>query len=109
MNTVVGKKTNGGFGTMEDQNEIALLEEELIQLTVKILLVVPSENSTLICSVWTRKTPVSGSMSEHYIIAMGSGSLLDKKARQNLFTTSFEDEEDLKQILEGFSKTINYL
>ena len=26
--------------------------------------------------------PMSGSMSEHYIIAMGSGSLLDKKARE---------------------------
>ncbi|KAK5776792.1 hypothetical protein PVK06_044757 [Gossypium arboreum] len=41
---------------MEYRNEIALLKEELIQLTVKSSLVVPSENLTLICLVWTRKT-----------------------------------------------------
>ncbi|KAK5834283.1 hypothetical protein PVK06_018160 [Gossypium arboreum] len=38
-------------GMMVDQNEISLLEEELIQLSVKNSLVVPYENLTLLCSV----------------------------------------------------------
>ncbi|KAH1063846.1 hypothetical protein J1N35_028833 [Gossypium stocksii] len=41
---------------MEEKNKVALLEEELIQLTVKSSLVTPSENRTLIYSVWTKKT-----------------------------------------------------
>ncbi|MBA0779465.1 hypothetical protein Gotri_003715 [Gossypium trilobum] len=49
-------KTSDDFGMMEDRNDITLLEEELIQLAVKSSLVVPSENPTLISSVWTRKT-----------------------------------------------------
>lgn len=31
------------------KEEISLLEEELVQLIVKTLLVIPSENSTLLC------------------------------------------------------------
>ncbi|PPS10808.1 hypothetical protein GOBAR_AA09834 [Gossypium barbadense] len=58
VNTVLGKEMSGDFETMEDQNEIALLEEDLIQLTVKSSPVVPSKNPTLICSVWMRKTSI---------------------------------------------------
>lgn len=36
--------------------EISLLEEELIQLTVKSSKVVPSEKLKLIFSIWTRKS-----------------------------------------------------
>lgn len=56
VNTVVGMKTSGDSGKIDDRNEINLLEEELIQLTVKSSLVTPSENPTLLCTVWTRKS-----------------------------------------------------
>ncbi|PPS14613.1 hypothetical protein GOBAR_AA05992 [Gossypium barbadense] len=56
VNTVVGMKTSGDSGKIDDRNEINLLEEELIQLTVKSSLVTPSENPTLLCPVWTRKS-----------------------------------------------------
>lgn len=36
-------------------NEISLLEEEMIRLSVRSSLVVPDEKPTLVCSVWTRK------------------------------------------------------
>ncbi|MBA0786706.1 hypothetical protein Gotri_006818, partial [Gossypium trilobum] len=43
---------NDGFGG----DEISLLTEELIQLSVKSLMVEPSGNFSLICSIWTKKS-----------------------------------------------------
>ncbi|KAK5825352.1 hypothetical protein PVK06_020176 [Gossypium arboreum] len=87
---------------MYNRNEITLLEEELIQLTAKSSLVTPSENPTLICSVWTRR-----SYNLDNLIAQLRSIWKTKKkfeiliTGQNLFTISFEDEGDLEQILEG--------
>lgn len=39
-----------------ESDEISLLDEELLQLSVKSSLVAPSESPTLICSVWTGKS-----------------------------------------------------
>ncbi|KAH1030738.1 hypothetical protein J1N35_042912 [Gossypium stocksii] len=36
--------------------EISLLEEELIQLSVKSSMVVPSEKPTLLSTIWTKKS-----------------------------------------------------
>ncbi|KAH1082045.1 hypothetical protein J1N35_021806 [Gossypium stocksii] len=99
---MVGKKTSGDFGAMEDGNELALLEEELIHLLVKSSLVVTSENPTLICSVWMRKTYNPESLR----VELRSIWKTKKKfeilvARQNLFIISFKDEDDLEQIMDG--------
>ncbi|KAH1108220.1 hypothetical protein J1N35_011988, partial [Gossypium stocksii] len=102
VHTVVGKKMSGDLGKKADRNEIALLEEELIQLTVKSSLVIPSENPTLIYSLWTRKSYNPDSLR----VQLKSIWKTKKKfeiciAGQNLFTISFDEEEDLEQILEG--------
>ncbi|MFQ6640729.1 hypothetical protein Gotur_014518 [Gossypium turneri] len=100
--TVVGKKTSGDFGAMEDGNELALLEEELIQLTVKSSLVVPSENSTLICFVWTRKTYNLDSLRAQLRSIWKTKKKFEiLVAGQNLFIISFKDEDDLEHIMEG--------
>lgn len=48
--TVVGMK-EGGARDHTERDEIPLLEEELVQLTVKSSKVVLDENRTLICSL----------------------------------------------------------
>ncbi|MBA0814319.1 hypothetical protein Gohar_020158 [Gossypium harknessii] len=102
VDTVVGKKTSGDFGDMEDENELALLEEELIQLTVKGSLVVPSENTTLICSVWTRKTYNPNSLKAQLRSIWKTKKKFEILVTgQNLFIISFEDEDDLEHIMEG--------
>ncbi|MBA0581089.1 hypothetical protein Gorai_023280, partial [Gossypium raimondii] len=54
---VVGLKEGGDFIEIEKRrDEISLLEEELVQLTLKSSQVVPNENPTLICSFWTQKS-----------------------------------------------------
>ncbi|KAK8301939.1 hypothetical protein V6Z11_D04G052500 [Gossypium hirsutum] len=113
VDTMVGKKTSGDFGDMEDENELALLEEELIQLTVKSSLVVPSENPTLICSVWMRKTYNPNSLKAQLRSIWKTKKKFEiLVAGQNLFIISFEDEDDLEHIMEGhpwfFQKKINY-
>ncbi|KAK5785161.1 hypothetical protein PVK06_039713 [Gossypium arboreum] len=45
----------GGGTVREKKDEILLLADELIQLSVKCSLVVPNEKPTLICSIWTKK------------------------------------------------------
>ncbi|MBA0550743.1 hypothetical protein Golob_021665 [Gossypium lobatum] len=47
--------TGGGFAIM-GRDEISILKEELVQLTVKSLRVVPNKNPTLLCSIWTKKS-----------------------------------------------------
>ncbi|MBA0809184.1 hypothetical protein Gohar_024856 [Gossypium harknessii] len=87
---------------MEDGNELALLEEELIQLTVKSSLVVPSENSTLICFVWTRKTYNLDSLRAQLRSIWKTKKKFEiLVAGQNLFIISFKDEDDLEHIMEG--------
>lgn len=42
--------------TMMERDEVSLLGDELIQLSIKCLMVVPEEKSTLICSIWIKKS-----------------------------------------------------
>ncbi|MFQ6634170.1 hypothetical protein Gotur_011823 [Gossypium turneri] len=44
-----------GGDDREGRDEISLLAEELVQLSVKGSMVVPSSKPTLICTVWTEK------------------------------------------------------
>ncbi|PPS04076.1 hypothetical protein GOBAR_AA16593 [Gossypium barbadense] len=84
---------------MGDRSELALLEEELIQLTVKSSLVTPSTNLTLICSVWTKKTYNPNSLRAQLRSIWKTRKKFEILiAGQNLFTISLEDEEDLEQI-----------
>ncbi|KAA3457985.1 reverse transcriptase [Gossypium australe] len=92
----------GGGVERESNDEISLLAEELIQLSIKRSLVVPSEKPTLICSVWTKKyfNP------ESFRAQMKSIGKSKKKFEiqmvgQNLFSIVFDLEEDLEFILEG--------
>ncbi|MFQ6622534.1 hypothetical protein Gotur_003108, partial [Gossypium turneri] len=89
---------NDGFGG----DEISLLAEELIQLSVKASMVEPSEKPTLICSIWTEKSYNPDSFKAQ----MRSIWKIKKKFEiqlvgQNLFMIVFDLEEDLETILEG--------
>ncbi|PPD87101.1 hypothetical protein GOBAR_DD15970 [Gossypium barbadense] len=91
-----------GGDDKEQRDEISLLTEELIQLSVKGLKVVPNEKPTLICTIWTKKfyNP------ESFRTQIKSLWKTKKKfeiqiARQNLFLIAFEMEEDLELIMEG--------
>ncbi|KAG8493308.1 hypothetical protein CXB51_010696 [Gossypium anomalum] len=86
----------------EERDEISLIAEELVQLSVKGSTVVPSEKRTLICTIWTEKlyNPKS------FRAQMKSIWKTKKKfeiqmAGQNLFLIVFDFEEDLEMIMEG--------
>lgn len=55
---MVEKKRGGDFYLISimEKDETSVLEEELIQLTVKSLLVTLSDKPTLICYIWTKKS-----------------------------------------------------
>lgn len=67
---------NDGFGG----DDIALLTEELIQLSVKSSMVEPSSNFSLICSVWTKK-PVLDMASWGMVSTIAQNSLLPERRR----------------------------
>ncbi|MFQ6654019.1 hypothetical protein Gotur_025154 [Gossypium turneri] len=86
----------------EGRDEISLLANELIQLTVKGSNVVPNSKPMLICTVWTGKLYNP----ENFRAQMRSIWKTMKKFEiqrvgQNLFLIVFELEEDLELILEG--------
>ncbi|MFQ6667849.1 hypothetical protein Gotur_033734 [Gossypium turneri] len=92
---------SGGDGR-EKRDEISLLTEELIQLSVKGSMVVPSVKPTLICTIWTEKLYNP----ESFKAQMRSIWKTNKKFEiqtvgQNLYLIAFELEEDLKLIMEG--------
>lgn len=71
---------------------ISLLEEELKKLTIKSSKIIPKENPTLLCSVWTKKSYNPNS----FRVQMRSIWKTKKKieiqlAGHNLFLISFED------------------
>ncbi|XP_016684451.1 uncharacterized protein [Gossypium hirsutum] len=89
---------NNGLGG----DEISLLTEELIQLSVKSSMVEPNGKFSLICSIWTEKSYNQ----ESFKAQMRSIWKTNKKfgiqgVGQNLFMISFESEEDLETVLEG--------
>ncbi|MBA0618068.1 hypothetical protein Godav_027462, partial [Gossypium davidsonii] len=92
---------SGGDGR-EKRDEISLLTEELIQLSVKGSLVVPSVKPSLICTIWTKKLDNT----ESFKAQMRSIWKTKKKFEiytvgHNLFLIVFELEEDLELIMEG--------
>ncbi|KAH1073820.1 hypothetical protein J1N35_026148 [Gossypium stocksii] len=91
-----------GGDDREGRDEISLLADELIQLSVKGSTTVPSVKPTLICTIWT----VKSYNPESFIAQMKSIWKTRKKfkiqtAGQNLFLIVFDLEEDLKTIMEG--------
>ncbi|MBA0754182.1 hypothetical protein Gogos_005485 [Gossypium gossypioides] len=85
----------------EGRDEISLLAEELIQLSVKGSMVVPNSKPTLICTVWTEKLYNP----ESFRAQMKSIWKTRKKFEiqmvgQNLFLIVFDLEEDLDTIME---------
>lgn len=83
-------------------DEISLLEEELVQLTVKTSLVVPNANPTLLYTVWMRKSYNPNSFQAQMKSIWKTRKKFEiQVAGQNLFMISFEDKEDLELILEG--------
>ncbi|PPD75041.1 hypothetical protein GOBAR_DD28036 [Gossypium barbadense] len=101
-----------GGENREGRDEISLLADELIQLTVKGSKVVPNSKPTLICTVWTGKLYTQ----ESFKAQMRSIWKTKKKfeiqmVEQNLYLIVFELEEDLESILEGrplqFRKNLN--
>ncbi|KAL1185661.1 hypothetical protein V6Z11_A01G127900 [Gossypium hirsutum] len=97
-----GKELRNDLGAKDDGNEIALLEEELIHLSVKSSIVDPFEKPTLICSVWTRKNYNLDSLRAQVRSIWKTKKKFEIMiAGQNLFKIVFEDEEDLEQIMNG--------
>ncbi|PPR91739.1 hypothetical protein GOBAR_AA28950 [Gossypium barbadense] len=84
---------------MAEEKELALFEEELIQLSVKSSSVRPSENPTLLCTVWTKKSYNPDSLrAQLRSIWKTKRKFKILIAGQNLFSISFEDKEDLDGI-----------
>ncbi|PPD92715.1 hypothetical protein GOBAR_DD10347 [Gossypium barbadense] len=100
---VVGLKEGGDFIEIEKRrDEISLLEEELVQLTLKSSQVVPNENPTLICSFWTQKSYNPDSFrAQLKSIWKPKKKFEIQVAGQSFFFISFECEDDLEMIMEG--------
>ncbi|KAK5784963.1 hypothetical protein PVK06_039504 [Gossypium arboreum] len=84
------------------RDKISLLEEELLQLSIKSSLVVSSDSPMLLCFVWTRRSYNPDS----FRVQMKSIWKTTKKfdiqvAGQNLFLITFNDENDLELIMDG--------
>ncbi|MBA0753720.1 hypothetical protein Gogos_019846 [Gossypium gossypioides] len=95
----------------EGRDEISLLVEELIQLSVKGSKVVPNSKPTLICTVWTEKLyNPKNFRAQMKSIWKTKKKFEIQRVGQNLFLIVFELEEDLESIIEGrpwlFGKSI---
>ncbi|MBA0823568.1 hypothetical protein Goarm_020293 [Gossypium armourianum] len=85
----------GGFAIM-GRDEIPILKEELVQLTVKSLRVVPNKNPTLLCSIWTKKSYNPDSFRAQMRSIWKTKKFEIQRASQNLFFILFVDESDLE-------------
>ncbi|PPR88967.1 hypothetical protein GOBAR_AA31717 [Gossypium barbadense] len=82
--------------------EISLLVDELIQLTVKSSLVTPRSQFSLLCSVWTKKSYSPDSLcAQLRSIWKTRRKFGIYAAGQNLFQISFEEEDDLEMIMDS--------
>ncbi|PPD79667.1 hypothetical protein GOBAR_DD23405 [Gossypium barbadense] len=89
---------NDGFGG----DEVSLLAEELIQLSVKSSVVEPNEKPTLICTIWTEKSYNQDSFKAQMKSIWKTKKKFEiQSVGQNLFVIVFELEEDLETIMEG--------
>ncbi|PPD89404.1 hypothetical protein GOBAR_DD13655 [Gossypium barbadense] len=92
---------NDGFGG----NEVSLLAEELIQLSVKSSMVEPNDKPTLICTIWTKKSYNPDSFkAQMKSIWKAKKKFEIQSVGQNLFLIVFELEEDLETVMEEFDK-----
>ncbi|KAK5803401.1 hypothetical protein PVK06_031046 [Gossypium arboreum] len=83
-------------------DEISLLVEELIQLSVKSSMVVPSEKPTLICTIWTKKSyNLDSFRAQMKSIWKTKKKFEIQLAGQDLFSILFDSEEDLETVVEG--------
>ncbi|MBA0795342.1 hypothetical protein Gohar_006212 [Gossypium harknessii] len=103
-----------GGDVREGRDEISLLEEELVQLSVKGSMVVSSSKPTLICTIWTEKLYNPESFRAHMKGIWKTRKKFEiQMVGQNLFLIEFELEKDLEMILEGilwlFVKVLFYL
>ncbi|MBA0691235.1 hypothetical protein Goari_008874, partial [Gossypium aridum] len=91
-----------GGDDREERDEISLLAEELIQLSVKRSMAVPSAKTTLICTIWTEKLYNPERFKAHIRSIWKTRKKFDiLMVGQNLFLIEFELEEDLETIMEG--------
>ncbi|MFQ6634171.1 hypothetical protein Gotur_011823 [Gossypium turneri] len=91
-----------GGDDREGRDEISLLAEELVQLSVKGSMVVPSSKPTLICTVWTEKLYNPDNFRAHMRGIWKTRKKFEiQLVGQNLFLIIFKMEEDLEMILEG--------
>ncbi|MBA0876616.1 hypothetical protein Goshw_016057 [Gossypium schwendimanii] len=89
---------NDGF----EGDEVSLLAEELIQLSVKSSMVEPNEKPTVICTIWTEKSYNLDSFKAQMKSIWKTKKKFEiQSVRQNLFMIVFELEEDLETIMEG--------
>ncbi|MBA0769047.1 hypothetical protein Gotri_017815, partial [Gossypium trilobum] len=88
--------------TVERGEEISLLAEELVMLSVKGSRVVPSSKPTLICTVWTKKLYNPDSFRAHMKSIWKTRRKFEiQMVGQNLFSIFFKLADDLELILEG--------
>lgn len=84
------------------KEDVSLLEEEMVQLSIKSCQLVPSDIPTLVCSVWTRKSYNPDNFRAQMRSIWKTRKKFDiKLAGKNLFFIEFEDEMDLESIFEG--------
>ncbi|PPD90934.1 hypothetical protein GOBAR_DD12137 [Gossypium barbadense] len=89
---------NDGFGG----NEVSLLAEELIQLSVKSSMVEPNDKPTLICTIWTKKSYNPDSFKAHMKSIWKTKKKFEiQSVGQNLFLIVFGLEKDLETVMEG--------
>ncbi|PPD95913.1 hypothetical protein GOBAR_DD07058 [Gossypium barbadense] len=92
---------NDGFG----RDEVSLLAEELIQLSVKSSMVEPNDKPTLICTIWTKKSYNLDSFKAQMKSIWKTKKKFEiQSVGQNLFLIVFELEEDLETVMEEFDK-----
>ncbi|MBA0880329.1 hypothetical protein Goshw_001945 [Gossypium schwendimanii] len=84
------------------RDEISLLAEELIQLSVKESMVVPTDKLTLICTIWTEKFyNLESFKAQMKNIWKTKKNFEITTVGQNLFLLEFDLDEDLEAIMEG--------
>lgn len=82
-------------------DEIALLEEEMLQLSIRSFMVVFPGKSTLLCLVWSKRSYNLDSLRVQLMSIWKTRKKFEfKEARQNLFMIIFEEESDLELITE---------
>ncbi|MBA0702441.1 hypothetical protein Goari_026992, partial [Gossypium aridum] len=88
-------------------DEIFILEEELVHLSVKSSRVVPIGNLSLICPIWTKKSySLDSFRAQLKSIWKTMRNFEIKVVGQNLFLILFDSEEDLDWIMETENPSI---